>query len=186
VVGGQWPSYGTTDGSWRFCIDYRALNSRTIKDKFPIPVVEELLDELRGAAFFTKLDLRLGYHQVWMHADDVAKMTFRTHEGLFEFLVMSFGLTNTLATFQALMNEVLRPFFRLFVLVFFDDIVIYSPNWSEHLLHVRAILTTLQEHHLFIKQSKCAFGRREVAYLGHVISTNGMAMDQQKVLAVLD
>jgi hypothetical protein len=170
------------DGTWCFCVDYRALNSKTVCDRFPI--VDELLDELKGAVFFSKLDLRSGYHQVRMHPDDVHKTAFHTHHGYFKFLVMPFGLTNAPSTFQALMNEVLRPFLRRFVLVFFDDILIYSRTYAEHLQHVRVVFNALRAHGLVLKRSKCLVGERRIHYLGHVIADDGVTMDADKVAAV--
>jgi hypothetical protein len=139
-----------------------------VRDMFPIPVVDELLDELSGARFYSKLDLRSGYHQVLMAATDVTKTTFRTHNRHFEFLVMPFGLSNASATFQALMNDALSDFIRHFVLVFFDDILVYTASWSSHLQQVRAILQRLRKHQLAVKRSKCSFGAATVVYLSHV------------------
>jgi hypothetical protein len=172
------------DNSWWFCIDYRTLNAKTSKDNFLIPVVDELLDELHGAHFFTKLDLRSGYQQVRMHPVDVEKTAFQTHEGNYEFLVMPFGLSNAPVTIQALMNDVLHLYLRKFVLVFFDDILIYSKTWAEHLQHINIVLHTLRDHQLHLKCSKCSFGARSVAYLRHVISAARVAMDATKVEAV--
>ncbi|WVZ93174.1 hypothetical protein U9M48_039176 [Paspalum notatum var. saurae] len=160
------------DGSWRICVDYRKLNALTIKNRFPMLVIEEILDELGRAKYFTKLDMKSGYHQVRVAVVDEHKTGFKTHHGHYQFRVMPFGLTNAPATFQCIMNEVLSPFLRKFVLVFVDDILIFSNTLDEHL------------HHL--KLRKCSFGQHSVAYLGHIISQEGLATDPQKTEAMVN
>lgn len=162
------------DGSWHFCTDYRALNAITMKDAFPIPAVDELLDELGVAKIFSKLDLRSGYHQVLLHPDDRYKTAFRTHHSHFQWLVMPFGLSNAPVTFQSLMNNIFKFAMRRYVLIFFYDILIYSIDWDTHVQHLEMVLKTLQQHQLYAKLSKFSFGLLQIDYLGHVVSANGV------------
>jgi hypothetical protein len=166
-------------------VDYRPLNTVTIKNKYPLPHIDNLFDQLAGAKVISMVNLHLGYHQIKIHLEDVPKTTLSTRYGLYEYLVMSFGLTNTPAHFMYLMNMVFMPKLDKFVLIFIDDILIYSKNEEEHEKHLRIILQWLSEHKLYDKFSKCAFWLKEVPFLGHVISTEGVAIDPSKVQEVL-
>ena len=173
------------DGSWRFCVDYRYLNDLTVKGTFPIPVFGQLMDELSGARWFSILDLFAGYHQVRLKEGEEHKTAFSTHSGHFEFKVMAFGLTGAPNTFQQAMNLTLAPLLRKCVIVFFDDILVFSPTYEQHLIDLRKVFELLQSEHWHIKLSKCRFAQQKLSYLGHIISPEGIAMDPAKVEAIV-
>ena len=149
-----------------------------------MPIIEEILKELAGSKYFTKLDMKSGYHQVRMQPEDEHKTAFKTHQGLYHFKVMPFGLTNAPATFQCIMNDVLAPYLRKFVMVFLDDILIYSPSFDTHVTHLQQVLAKLREHQLYMKLSKCSFAQHQIEYLGHIISQEGVATDPSKTVAM--
>lgn len=172
------------DGSFRMCIDYRELNKLTIKNRYPLPRINDLLDQLQGASCFSKIDLRSGYHQLRVREEDISKTAFRTRYGHYEFTVMPFGLTNAPAAFMDLMNRVFKPYLDRFVIVFIDDILIYSKTKAEHARHLRLALQTLQGNRLYAKFSKCEFWKNEVQFLGHIVNDKGILVDPAKVEAV--
>jgi hypothetical protein len=168
------------------CVDYRPLNAVTVKNKYPLPRIGILFDQLSKAKVFSKIDLRSGYHQIKICPEDVPKTAFSTRYGLYEYLVMSFGLTNAPAHFIYLMNSVFMPELDKFVMVFIDDILIYSENEEDHTEHLCIVLTRLREHQLYAKFSKCEFWLHEVPFLGHVLSDGGIMVDPTKVQEVPD
>jgi hypothetical protein len=168
----------------RLCIDYRDLNRITIKDRYPLPRVDELIDRLFGAKYFTKLDLRAGYHQVRVAEEDIQKTAFNTRYGQFEYLVVPFGLTSAPSTFMALMNHILHPYLDKFAIAYLDDVLIYSKTLDEHVIHVRTILDEFRKHKLYAKESKCEFFKHEVKFLGFIVGADGIKVDPAKVEAV--
>ena len=157
-------------GTLRLCVDYRKLNKMTVKNKYSLPRFDDLFDQLKGASVFSKIDLRSGYHQLRIKDVDVHKTTFRMLYGHYEFLVMSFGLTNVPTAFMDLINRVFRPYVDRFVMVFIDDILLYSKDQEDHDTHLRVMLETLRNEQLYAKLSKCEFWLREVSFLRHMIS----------------
>ena len=172
------------DGSFRMCIDYRALNNITIRNSYPLPRIDDLLDQLKGAKYFTTLDLRSGYYQIRVHENDIEKTAFRTRYGHFEFLVMPFGLCNAPGTFQAMMNDIFRKELDQFVLAYIDDIMVYSKTAEEHLQHIRHVLEKLRHHRLYVSKKKCDFFKTKIKWVGNTISENGIGVDDSKVEAI--
>ena len=174
------------DGRWRMCIDYRALNRQTIRDRYPLPRIDDLLDRLGKAKHFTTLDLASGYHQIAVKEEDIPKTAFRTQRGHFEFVVMPFGVTNAPSTFQRMMNSLFKEDLDDFVLVYLDDILVFSATLEEHIRHIRKALEKLRTAKLYARLHKCAFFQRRVEYLGFDVSAEGIQPSPEKVKAIVE
>jgi hypothetical protein len=177
---------GKKDGSLRMVQGYRYLNKITIKNRYPLPRIDDLLDSISGMKYFTSLDLTSGYYRIRITVEDVPKTAFWTPFGLYQFKVLTFGLTNAPATFQSVMNDMLRPYVGKFVVVYLDDILIFSKTAKEHLSHLRQVLQTLRENQFYANPKKCDFMKEEISFLGHQVSANGLKVDPEKVRAVAD
>ena len=155
------------------CIDYRALNKVIVKNRYPIPRVDDLLDKLKGASIFSKIDLKSGYHQIHMHPNDIFKTAFCTQSGHYEFVVLPFGLMNALATFSHMMNKIFLNHQDFFI-VFFDDILVFSRSQEEHMSHLHTMFELLRENYLYANPKKCQFFQSQIEYLGHIVSSKGI------------
>ena len=174
------------DGTPRLYVNYRQLNKMSVKNKYPLPIIDDLFDQLKGTSVFSKIDLRSRYHQLRIKDADVHKTTFRMRYGHYEFLVMSFGLTNAPTTFMDLMNRVFRPYVDYVFMVFIDDILVYSKDREDHDTHLRVVLETLRKEQLYAKMSKCEFWLREVSFLGHTVSGEGISVDPSNIEVILE
>jgi hypothetical protein len=174
------------DDTMHMCIDYRALNKKIIKNMYHIPRINELLYELHEEVYFLNIDLRSGYHRIKVRERDIPKTISWCHYGHYEFLVMPFGLTNAPVTFQSCMNHIFKKQSRKFLLIFFDDLLIYSQTWEEHLVHLEEILSIMEEQSFYAKESKCDFGMKKILYFGHMVSAQGVKVHRDRIHAILN